>query len=361
MALNTRLPSANTTIFGASLLMDDVASEGPEVASPLLRLAAELRNTIYELVIAQTKIIEPRTNGRFTNKPGLLGVCRQIRLEALPIFLHLAPLVARSVFEICDFDFRPVMAYIDTLNDTQRTALGRRRKLLIKIALTCEAPSSYEYAFHYKYAFKNWESLRPWLRYCSTILLPYLDAESTAREGSYEFVGTVPYAYPSGHDFVVGAENEPVKKLLSAEWRGIERLEQYPRRRKMTRRTGHSERQQGKSDRKLVVSGLLRRSREVDFVAQAASQKLSGQLAFLGIPWLEPTKNKSSIIYVFAMSTSSLDSWEKVLEVALADGLGNRDCPDITLGRDSILAAKSATRLSEGASSEAAAQWPFQL
>ncbi|KAK5746825.1 hypothetical protein LTR17_000455 [Elasticomyces elasticus] len=167
---------------------DDAASEGPQEPSPLLRLAAELRNTIYELVIAQTKIIEPRTNGHFTNKPGLLAACHQIRLEAVPIFLHLAPLIARSVFEIRNFDFRKVMTYIDTLDNAQCTALGRRRMLLIKVTIDTKDEAKTE------------KGLRRWLQYCSTKLAGHLDTSNYARQQSYVFPGTIPeYVGPMGY------------------------------------------------------------------------------------------------------------------------------------------------------------------
>ncbi|KAK4896141.1 hypothetical protein LTR27_005998 [Elasticomyces elasticus] len=159
---------------------DDAASESPQEASPLLRLAAELQNTIYEIVIAQTEIIEPRIAGRFTNKPGLLAACHQIRLEALPIFLHLAPLIARSVFEIRNFDFRKVMTYIDTLNNAQCTALGRRRMLVVKVTFDTENSAKTE------------KGLKRWLQYCSTKLAGHLDTSNYARQQSYIFSGAIP-------------------------------------------------------------------------------------------------------------------------------------------------------------------------
>ncbi|KAK3640953.1 hypothetical protein LTR56_011603 [Elasticomyces elasticus] len=159
---------------------DDAASEGPQEPSPLLRLAGELRNTIYELVVAQTKIIEPRSGGRFANKPGLLAACHQIRLEALPIFLHLAPLIARSVFEIRNFDFRKVMTYIDTLDNAQCTALGHRRMLVIKVTIDTKDEAKTE------------KGRRRWLQYCSTKLAGHLDTSNYARQQSYIFSGAIP-------------------------------------------------------------------------------------------------------------------------------------------------------------------------
>ncbi|KAK5683549.1 hypothetical protein LTS10_005082 [Elasticomyces elasticus] len=118
--------------------------------------------------------------GRFTNKPGLLAVCHQIRLETLPIFLHLAPLVARSVFEVHNFDFRKVMTYIDTLDTAQCTALGRRRMLVVKVTIDTKNEARTE------------KGLRRWLHYCSTKLAGHLDISNYARQQSYIFSGAIP-------------------------------------------------------------------------------------------------------------------------------------------------------------------------
>ncbi|KAK3636520.1 hypothetical protein LTR56_014146 [Elasticomyces elasticus] len=72
----------------------DQDSNEKAVTPPFLRLPAELRNTIYELVLPRDKHYTPRRtasshecrNLEPVDNPALLATCRQIRDEALPMF-----------------------------------------------------------------------------------------------------------------------------------------------------------------------------------------------------------------------------------------------------------------------------------
>ncbi|KAK4952580.1 hypothetical protein LTR10_009386 [Elasticomyces elasticus] len=188
--------------------------------SPLLSLPAELRNSINEMVILQTKIVKVDADGYLTNQPGLLAVCHQLRNEALPVFQSLAPTVARRVFEVHNLDFGGLMTYIGTLDEAQRDAIGRRRKLLIKITLDND---------YYATVTQN---VLPWIRYCTTELSSHLELSYYAREAAYEFVGKLPPMAMVTYSEVDTAIDErddalelvyPLKEIkrMSLEWDGI--------------------------------------------------------------------------------------------------------------------------------------------
>jgi len=100
--------------------------------SPLLRLAAELRNRIYFDVLVAEDVIELRRDvddnddDRCWTSPGLLRTCRQIRMEARQIYY------ANNVFTIpyksyrsCREYGREVVHWLETLGQQQRSMLTR--------------------------------------------------------------------------------------------------------------------------------------------------------------------------------------------------------------------------------------------
>lgn len=89
------------------------------MSSPLMKLPAELRNNVYEFVIGEIKVLKINQHGCFAGRPALLGTCKQIRSEALPIFEHMCGEAAKGShmrlhslkFHVHNFDFQHVQAF----------------------------------------------------------------------------------------------------------------------------------------------------------------------------------------------------------------------------------------------------------
>ncbi|KAK4896140.1 hypothetical protein LTR27_005997 [Elasticomyces elasticus] len=156
--------------------------EAPTV-SPLMRLAAELRNSICELAILdelQTAHVGP--DGNLVKKPGLLAVCRQLRQKTLPVHLDLAPGNAGCMsVNITNFDFAPVITYLDTLSSEQRGAVAEKHNLRIVIKLTQDCERA------------GWTGVRRWITYHVDNLAGFDITGTTTENNAYAWV--VDYSY----------------------------------------------------------------------------------------------------------------------------------------------------------------------
>ncbi|KAK5745699.1 hypothetical protein LTR17_001199 [Elasticomyces elasticus] len=98
--------------------------------SPLLKLAAELRNTIYEYAVQDTKLVSYRQCAVLYN-PALAQVCRQVREEYKGIYKDGAPRYADEIeILVTDFTFHD-------FDSTIEVSLHRKHEGL--------APATYRY------------------------------------------------------------------------------------------------------------------------------------------------------------------------------------------------------------------------
>ncbi|KAK5739564.1 hypothetical protein LTR17_005253 [Elasticomyces elasticus] len=146
-------------------------------------LAAELRSSICELVILderQTARVGP--NGNLIKKPALLAVCHQLRQETLPVYLDLAPGNAECMsVNITNFDFAPVITYLDTLSSEQRGAVAEKHNLRIVIKLTQDCERA------------GWPGVRRWITYHVDNLAGFDLTGTTTENNAYAWV--VDYSY----------------------------------------------------------------------------------------------------------------------------------------------------------------------
>ncbi|KAK4923988.1 hypothetical protein LTR49_008933 [Elasticomyces elasticus] len=158
----------------------DMATEDePPTASPLMRLARELRNAICEQVILEElEVVRIGARGHLVDKPDLLAVCRQLRQEALPVYLELAPTHAEElIVNIHDFDFTPLITYLDCISAEQWNIVADVGNLWIDMTVSD--------------GFKNNDvsAIRRWTRYCSTRLASTVITNSDRTESAYNFAG----------------------------------------------------------------------------------------------------------------------------------------------------------------------------
>ncbi|KAK3640952.1 hypothetical protein LTR56_011602 [Elasticomyces elasticus] len=147
-------------------------------ASPLLGLAPELRNAICEQVILdELKVARVGTDGNLVNKPGLLAACRQLRVEALPVYLDLAPAKAECLtVDITDFDFTPLIFYLDTLSNEQRRAMAEKHNLRIVMTLTSDCERA------------GWPGARRWITYYADNLAGFDITGTRTENNAYAWV-----------------------------------------------------------------------------------------------------------------------------------------------------------------------------
>lgn len=143
------------------------------MVSPLLKLPAELRNTIYHLVLDNVTTLEIGHGGCLDHRPALLCVNRQMRDEASPIFTHIACLAASEITaRVHNFEFSAITAFISTLSQEQIRALDKRRSLRIQLTMD----DTFE---------TGKDALACWLRIAGLTL------GSKTTSGVYEFKGAV--------------------------------------------------------------------------------------------------------------------------------------------------------------------------
>ncbi|KAK5124685.1 hypothetical protein LTR85_001398 [Meristemomyces frigidus] len=88
------------------------APSSPNARSPLLALPGELRNAIYEEAFRTFTAVEIVSGGHGKDEPGLLTVSRQVRDEALPIFLHNVFIIPGTITSrVHTFDFTDFIAF----------------------------------------------------------------------------------------------------------------------------------------------------------------------------------------------------------------------------------------------------------
>ncbi|KAK5714181.1 hypothetical protein LTR15_011089 [Elasticomyces elasticus] len=151
----------------------------PPTASPFMRLAPELRNAICEQVILEElEVVRIGARGHLVDKPDLLAVCRQLRQEALPVYLELAPTHAEElIVNIHDFDFTPLITYLDCISAEQWNIVADVGNLWIDMTASD--------------GFKNNDvsAIRRWTRYCSTRLASTVITIPDRTESAYNFAG----------------------------------------------------------------------------------------------------------------------------------------------------------------------------
>ncbi|KAK4959316.1 hypothetical protein LTR10_004118 [Elasticomyces elasticus] len=137
------IPRADFLTFGTQLKAD------PSKLSLLLDLPAELRNAIYEFVLASTGgVLLPRSATRRTlaSSSSLPRVNKQIRDEFLATAMLMAEIHTTSV----DFSFRHIVAFLNRLSEEELralpiTKLPTQRKIIIHLHPDLESSSQPQY------------------------------------------------------------------------------------------------------------------------------------------------------------------------------------------------------------------------
>ncbi|KAK4952579.1 hypothetical protein LTR10_009385 [Elasticomyces elasticus] len=178
-------------------------------ASPLMRLSAELRNIICELVILkELRIARIGPNGHLIKKPGLLATCRQLRRETLPVYQDLAPTAAeRLTVTVRDLNFMPLITYLHTISAEHRMGMSEKRNLRIELRLS---PS---------FSGKNLAGVRRWTQYCGTTLVTTMITRSDTDESAYVVFGD---SLPQPTKFMEQIRRNAVRVDLPAEIRKAE-------------------------------------------------------------------------------------------------------------------------------------------
>lgn len=160
----------------------------------LLDLPAELRNDIYRLVVLQTDDIVVSTEG--INEPPLLKACKQIRVEALPIYY------AENSFELQIRDCNSNAVFKWEQSVRCRILLQRKVKCKVEISLLGTA---------------NWQNLREWLK--------RLHAKEL-HTGVVDVVGALPQKVcgKEARMHVVGSMFRLVSKTRSRPWEDVDAL-----------------------------------------------------------------------------------------------------------------------------------------
>jgi len=148
-----------------------------------MNLSAELRNNICGLVLTDSvQDIWIGSSSHIIDQPGLLAVCRQLREETQLVFYHLVHIAAeRITISIHNFDFAPLMTYLDRLSAQERKEFGIRSELSIRLTLGRDIHS---------YTTSVVKDLARWLQYCSTKAVGWVD--KGAKIQPYRVLGGVP-------------------------------------------------------------------------------------------------------------------------------------------------------------------------
>ncbi|KAK3624749.1 hypothetical protein LTR56_020802 [Elasticomyces elasticus] len=125
------IPRADFLTFGTQL------KEDPSKLSLLLDLPAELRNAVYEMVLACTGgalLSRSATHRALASSSAMPRVNKQIRDEFLATTMLLAEIHTTSV----DFSFRHIVAFLNRLSDEEiralpTTKLPTQRKIIIHL------------------------------------------------------------------------------------------------------------------------------------------------------------------------------------------------------------------------------------
>ncbi|KAK5683550.1 ferrochelatase hem15 [Elasticomyces elasticus] len=209
---------ANRTFFMqlvSSGLMDfgDMATEDDlPTASPLMSLAPELRNMICEQVILEElEVARIGARGHLVDKPDLLAVCRQLRQEALPVYLELAPTHAEElIVNVREFDFTPLITYLDCISAEQWKIVADAGNLWIDMTVSDEFKKN------------DVSGIRRWTRYCSTRLASTVITQSDRIESAYNFAGD---GMAQTSSFMRTLEKNASNTCLTAELREAESRE----------------------------------------------------------------------------------------------------------------------------------------
>jgi hypothetical protein len=115
-------------------------------SSPLLRLAGEIRNKIYQLPLKEEGAVQVTPSG--ITEPGLLLVNRQIRQEAMPIFY------TENKVEILTPDYDPTTSLLwKKKTDELRRRFGKQ-KLMFTSTVEFQGQVT-----------ANWSNLIRWLKH----------------------------------------------------------------------------------------------------------------------------------------------------------------------------------------------------
>ena len=105
------------------------------MSSPLLKLPAELRNTIYEMLAWDTVTVRVGSRGSIIDQTPLLATCHHIRNEALLTLERCSLLAARSITaEVHNFDFSHILTFIESTSGSYVHAMQGKR-LCIDLSL----------------------------------------------------------------------------------------------------------------------------------------------------------------------------------------------------------------------------------
>ncbi|KAK4556847.1 hypothetical protein LTR86_005827 [Recurvomyces mirabilis] len=145
-----------------------------------LSLSAELRNTIYDLVIGKVSETWMTDQGKYARGPALLATTRKIRSETLPMYeARCQAASGHQHYHVHNFDFTYMLPIFDN---------ARQQELLAPKALKVKIHFSVDPDFDLANARA---SIEPWLRLCGT----HIDVDAHNYRCRYVYL-VEPYGKP---------------------------------------------------------------------------------------------------------------------------------------------------------------------